>query len=341
MQKKDFTIHPLSKRGPLFEWTEKDTFKDTKDPCIVYDGSKWHIFGSVGTVVTEEWKLLHAVSDSVDAGWKYQGKVEIIGTQVQGSHVAAPSVIFDEHDKRFHMFVQTDFMDISGTIEHLVSEDGNIFTRIGTALTPLPARVENPEGSPEAGLYDPHVSIVAGEKYIVYAGIPHPGEKKIGPRPDAFLARSETNTWDGPWQRVKTILEHKDIDWHHNQHDHPEYEWGIEGPQIVELPSGHVLLNATCFLPYGMFGTRQRVFFAMAENINSPFKSLGPVISHSFDPWESGENGHASAIVQEDKLFLFYQARSSENKEHPTKNNWNYGIATFDIDALEKEFRKN
>lgn len=38
--------------------------------------------------------------------------------------------------------------------------------------------------------------------------------------------------------------------------EHPDYEWGIEGAQLVELPDGRVLLNATCFLPEGRRGNR-------------------------------------------------------------------------------------
>ncbi|RVC63665.1 hypothetical protein EN759_25660, partial [Mesorhizobium sp. M00.F.Ca.ET.038.03.1.1] len=109
--------------------------------------------------------------------------------------------------------------------------------------------------------------------------------------------------------------------------DDPDYEWGIEGAQLVELPDGRVLLNATCFLPNGQRGSRQRVFFAIANTIAGPYSSIGPVL----DPGGPGENGHSTVMIEGDRLTLFYQSRVSA-----TNHRWRYGLASFDVSQLSK-----
>jgi hypothetical protein len=79
----------------------------------------------------------------------------------------------------------------------------------------------------------------------------------------------------------------------------------LEGAQLVELPDGRVLLNATCFLPSGARGSRQRVFFAVADKVEGPYQTLGAVL----DPSEPGENGHSTVMINDNELTLFYQSR--------------------------------
>jgi hypothetical protein len=218
-------------------------------------------------------------------------------------------------------------MGLGGTIEYLKSKDqGKHFIRQDTTLASL-------AGTDEAGIYDPHPAIIQQEKYLVYSGaafMGHRGDKFVA-EPNIFLAKSQTNTWAGPWERLGKILDHAEIDWHHNQLGHPEYEWGIEGPQLVELPNNRVLLNATSFLPGGEFSTRQRVFFAVAENILGPYKSAGPVLNPLEDEWAKGENGHAAGLIQNHVFYLFYQGRSSRRSED---HRWRYGLAEFNVSDL-------
>lgn len=319
----------VRKQGPLYSTSQ---FKDTKDPCPVFDGTIWHIFGSGGSVKDEKWKILHAISPNLEGAWVETDPVTLSG--LSGDHVAAPGVIFDKTTKTFHMFIQTDFLATNGTVEYLISHDSNTFTRVTTALQSIPE-------TEEAGIYDPHPAVVKGKKFLVYSGTPRitkEGEKFIS-KPDIFLAISETNLWEGPWKRLGKILDHRTIAEHHNQPDDPEYEWGIEGPQLLELPNGQILLNATCFLPQGKFGTRQRTFFALADTIQGPYRTLGPVIHDNFEAWESGENGHAACILQNHTLHLFYQARPLIH-EDAQLNDWRYGIATFDLAPLIGEAKR-
>ena len=184
----------------------------------------------------------------------------------------------------------------------------------------LPSEIAIP-GTGEDGIYDPHPALIAGQRYIVYSGMP-PFSRV--PQPDVYLARSRSGTWFGPWERLGKILDHADIP-HHNAKDHPDYEWGLEGPQLVELPDGRVMLNATCFLPEGTRGTRQRVFFAIADRVEGPYRSLGPVLI----PPELGENGHSTVMLDGDELMLFYQSRVES-----TGHRWRYGILRARIDSL-------
>lgn len=157
---------------------------------------------------------------------------------------------------------------------------------------------------------------------LVYSGMP--SFKRV-PQPDIYLARSLSESWFGPWERLGKILDHSELP-HHNARDHPDYEWGIEGAQLVELPDRRVLLNATCFLPEGERGSRQRVFFAVADEVAGPYRTVGPIL----DPGEPGENGHSTVIVREQELSLVYQSRRRE-----TNFRWRYGIATLDLSSTE------
>jgi hypothetical protein len=322
----EYKIHPIKISGPLYT---ESRFKDVKDPCIVFDGSVWHIYGSGGDVRSEKWVILHATAPTIEGPWKEVEPVEMSG--VRGDHVAAPSVYFDETQKVFHMMVQTEFVSVGGTIEYLQSSDGHVFTRINTALESL-------SDSSESGIYDPHQAVINTKQYIVYAGTPavegFQGRYII--QPDVHLAESDIqNNWKGPWTRLGKILDHEHINWHHNARTHEQYEWGIEGPQVICLPNGTYLLNATCFLSEGKFGTRQRVFFAIASDIRGPYTSLGPVINPDNYPeeWQNGENGHSTALIQGDNLYLFFQARSQKESD-ASLNDWRYGVAIFSLDQL-------
>lgn len=313
--------------GPLWE---KSQFRDTKDPCPVFDGHVWHIYGSGGAVggeQQEEWTILHATAPAIEGPWAEQKSVKLKG--LKGKHIAAPGVVYDKGI--FHMFVQTEFLSTGGTIEYLTSIDGKNFTRQHTALASI-------EGSHEAALYDPHPAIIRGKKYFTYSGsnfigklessAPEGWEPSVG-MPDIFLAKSITNTWAGPWVRVGKILDHEDVV-HHNQRGHLSYEWGLEGSQLIELPNGVIAMNAVCFLPHGKYGTRQRIFFAFADKITGPYHSAGTVLATRPKTWEDGENGHAAAFMRGHEMVLFYQARPKNMQP------WRYGIAYFNIRMLEK-----
>jgi len=288
-------------RIDIFPILEPRLVRDTKDPCPVFDGKRWHIFGSAGSVMTESWLIFHATGTTLYGPWEEQ---EPIVLPLQGSGIAAPGVVYE--DACFYMFVQTEFLREGGTVEFLTSPDGFTWTHINTALQSLP-------GTSEQGIYDPHPALIAGERYLVYSGM----SGGFPPQPDVYLAKCMTNSWHGPWLRLGKILDHSEIEYHHNRRDHHDYEWGIEGAQLVELPDSRILLNATCFLPVGARGERQRVFFATADDVRGPYRSLGPIL----EPVGLGENGHSTVVLAGPDLILFYQSRLAS-----TGHLWRYGI---------------
>jgi hypothetical protein len=286
----------------LFPVFQPDGLDDLKDPCPVFDGERWHMFGSGGTVSTETWKIFHATAPALEGPWTQHAMIDPC---LDGSGIAAPGVVF-EHGV-FHMFIQTEFMKSGGRCEHLVSNDGFVWVALPAALHSMP-------DSGEDGIYDPHPAAIKGDKYLVYSGM---AKFVRVPQPDIYLARSVSGSWFGPWERLGKILGHEDLP-HHNARGQTDYEWGIEGPQLVELPNGTIMLNATCFLPEGPRGTRQRVFFAFASDVRGPYRTVGPVL----EPAGTGENGHSTVLVTGNEIVLFYQSRVAD-----TNHRWRYGIA--------------
>lgn len=293
---------------PILEDTAE--YRDTKDPCPVFDGKLWHLYGTGGSSEVEEWSILHATAPQVEGPWEMQKPANLKG--VEGVHVAAPGVIYA--DDMYHMFVQTEFMEVAGCLEHLVSSDGETFEKVSTALCPI-------RGTNEAGIYDVHPAKIAGKPYLTYAGFSDDKDCKL------YLAESATGKWEGPWRRSSVLLSYDQVPFH-NQPGETNYEWGLEGPQLIELPDGSVLLNAVCFLKDKPEGRRQRVFFAHAPSLDAPFEVLGPAIEPTAIGWQSGENGHAAGVIVGDELKLFFQARAK--KQDPNRA-WRYGLATIPL----------
>jgi hypothetical protein len=310
-------VQPISSVYPTYK---SPYYRDSKDPCPVYNVEQklYHLYGSVGDAVADQWDIFHATGPTVDGPWTEK---PVISLKLTGAGVAAPGVIYDPQDGLTHMMIQTEYSRAGGTIEYLTSKDGDTFKHVRTLM-------KSSEGTSHHGIYDPHPSIINGWRYMVYSAM-GPFENHC-PKPDLYLAKSVNNTWGGPWIRMGQILNHHDVSWHHNTYNHPEYEWGLEGAQLVELSDGRVLLIAVCFLPFGCSGSRQRVFFAIADDIESKFESLGPILQ----PEHSGENGHAAALVENDELVLFYQSRCLASS-----NTWYYATATYQMNTFPVEIK--
>ena len=283
-------------------------YLELKDPCPVYDGTSWHLFG---TGVREHcFEVFHAMADDALGPWSWCPPVDV--STLRGSCVAAPGVIAD--GPVLHMFLQTTYNELDGVVEHLTSTDGGqTFDHARTALTSLP-------GTDEAGIYDPHPFTIGAEKYLAYSAFSVIGQ------PDVHLARSSSGTWDGPWERLGTVLRHEEV-WCHNQRGITGYEWGLEGAQVQPLPDGGVLLNGVCFLPGAVAGARQRVFIAVAEAVTGPWDVLGPLLPPLAGENE-GENGHAALVQADGELLLFMQERSLAQPR------WGLALARLDAEAL-------
>jgi hypothetical protein len=154
-------------------------------------------------------------------------------------------------------------------------------------------------------VYDPDVAEIAGRRYLTYAAMSVVGQ------PDLYLAQASTGSWNGPWRRLGCILDHARVPCH-NQLGTDDYEWGLEGPQLMEIPGGGVLLNAVCFLPERPTGHRQRLLMAVAEEPEDPYVVLGAAVEPS-GPAGAGENGHGTAVLGEDgRIHLVYRERAGD-----------------------------
>lgn len=277
------------------------SYVQVKDPCPVLHAGSWHLFGT-GVTGLNQFEVLHAVAPDVRGPWELTDPVAV--ASLTGGCIGAPGVVSDAG--ALHMFLQTDYNQLGGRIEALVStDDGVTFAHQGTALDSEP-------GTDEAGIYDPHPARIGADCYLVYSAFSTIGE------PDVHLARSASGTWAGPWERLGPILRHEDVVYH-NQRGCVGYEWGLEGAQLLELPDGTVLLNGVCFLPDGPAACRQRIFFARAPQVLGPYEVKGPVI----DPptgRSQGENGHATVLLDGGDLVLFFQERDAVGA-------WRYALA--------------
>ncbi len=270
-----------------------------KDPCVVAHGGVWHLFAT-GCKDGFTYDLVHATAPTPRGPWRMHAPSRV------DTEVVAPGVVSD--GTRLHLYVQDHYNVPGGTIRHYVSDDG------GESFAPRRTVLTSRPGTGEAGLYDAHPALVGGRRYLVYSGFGTVGE------PDLYLARARS--WDGPWQRLGRALRHEDVPCH-NPRGCPDYEWGLEGAQLVELPDGRTLLLGVCFLPAGDVGTRQRVFLATAERPEGPYTVLGPAIEPA-----RGENGHGCAVLDGDDLQLFFQHRDGDGLP------WTISVATTDVASL-------
>src|SRR3954452_21127683 len=112
-----FGPRDLEPRGELFS---SSRYPDVKDPCIVHDGARWHLFGT-GCGLPTGLEILHWTAPSPGGPWGEHVPVKLVGL---GSvrNPAAPGVIAE--GKRLHMFLQHDFNVLGGHVDHAVSDDG-------------------------------------------------------------------------------------------------------------------------------------------------------------------------------------------------------------------------
>jgi hypothetical protein len=282
---------PLTYHGSLYE---PRRYPDVKDPSPVFDGTRWHLFGT--GCVPGGCEILHSTAPALSGPWREERPPAFYGVDRIRSR-CAPGVVAE--GRRLHLFLQHEFNVLGGQIEHLVSDDGGrTFRRARTAL-------RSKARGGEAGIYDADAAEIAGQRYLSYAAMSVVGQ------PDLYLARSRTGSWDGPWERLGCILDHGRVPCH-NQLGTEDYEWGLEGPQLLEIPGGGVLLTAVCFLPDRPAGHRQRLLLAVAEEATGPYVVLGAAVEPSH-PGGAGENGHGTAVLREDGLVhLIYQERAGE-----------------------------
>ena len=132
--------------------------RQMKDPCPVFDGRMWHLFGSAWAEGVDGCSILHAQAGSIEGPYARVEAATLVG--VSGPQLSAPGVIHD--GALFHMFIQTAFSSFGGTLEHLVSVDGARFDRVDTALT-------SDLDHDEPCIYDPQPAVIDGDLYLAFA----------------------------------------------------------------------------------------------------------------------------------------------------------------------------
>jgi len=287
-----------------------EEYRELKDPSVTFDGSRWHLYGTGWMNDSSAAVVFHATSQSPSGPYRMRRPVVLEGALGRG--VAAPGVLVDEGV--LHLFIQTEFQELGGTIEHFVSNDGDTFEPAGTALFADPRLGE-------ACIYDAQPAGVDGRRYLAYASAERVGQTQL------HLARAAD--WSGPWERLGPIVERSDVVFQ-TQAGCLGYEWGLEGPQLVELPSGQVMLIGVCFLPGRDSGRRQRVFVATAPSVTGPYEVLGTPFDPALDTWAAGENGHATAVVAGDHVVVIYQRRQGAGQP------WWLGTSTIPLHALAR-----
>ena len=283
---------PVTYHGELYQ---PRRYPDVKDPSPVFDGERWHLFGT-GCGLPGGAEVFHSSASTLSGPWREEPPPTLYGAD-RIRHRCAPGVVAD--GELIHLFLQHEFNVLGGHIEHLVSDDGGAtFVRTRTALRANARRSE-------AGIYDADAAEIGGVRYLTYAAMSVVGQ------PDLYLAMSHSGSWNGPFTRLGCILDHARVPCH-NQRGTKDYEWGLEGPQLLELPGGGVLLTAVCFLPSRPAGHRQRLLLAVAEEAVGPYVVLGAAVAPS-GPQGEGENGHGSAVLDTDGLVHFiYQERAGD-----------------------------
>ena len=284
---------------------------EVKDPAVVFDGVRWHLFGS-GCGLASGLEILHATAPALAGPWHEEQHVALRGVD-HVRHPCAPGVVVE--GATFHLYLQHAFNALGGGIEHLVSTDG------GATFFHADTAVSSDAGLGEAGVYDPEAAEIGGVRYLSYAAMSVVGQ------PDLYLARSRGGTWSGSWARLGPILSHEQVP-RHNQRGVEGYEWGLEAPQLLALPGGGVLLTATCFVADRPRGHRQRLLLAVAAQATGPYVVLGTPLRPS-GRGGAGENGHGDAILGPDGLLhLIYQDRAGEGRP------WRILRATIEVAAV-------
>jgi len=259
-------------------------YPDVKDPCPVLVAGTWHLFAT-GCRALGGWDVLHAVAAAPGGPWRLLAPSRVDG--VHGTGVCAPGVTVE--GDVLHLWLQTDFAAPGARVEHCVSSDGGAtFVRVGTAVAP----------TPPSGAYDGQPAWVHGRRWLAWAQFDTVGRTE--------LWAAAADGWDGPWAGAAPLLRLTDVGWQARPGS-PSYEWGLEGPQLLELLDGRVLLVAVGFRRRGRSGTRQRLLLAVAPAVEGPWEVLPPPL-HGPGAW-GGENGHGTGYLVDGRVELLLQER--------------------------------
>jgi hypothetical protein len=170
-----FTSHPYP--TPL---AKLYTHPISDDPCPVFDGKRWHCFGQ-GEGEDGRWGIYHSSSLSEYGPWVGHAVIYLLGV---ANSTQPPGVIYE--DGAFHLFVNALSKDGDG-FAYFISLDGEQWYSVDTTSSVKSGHVS---------VYNPKPVAVDDVKYLIYSD---------GKSSDRFIAKSKTDTWNGPWLRMGVL----------------------------------------------------------------------------------------------------------------------------------------
>ena len=151
-----------------------------------------------------------------------------------------------------------------------------------------------------------------------------------------------------PHPRPPFVEEHDELPEQRRQRLELEnnFEWGLEGFQVMPLPNGLFLCLGVCFLRDEPKDQRERAFIGISEVRTGPYVPLAhlvdPASEVSNDISEMGrqvKNGHPSGLIDGDTLIIDYQTRGAYSEtdtlEQKMKIHWNLAEARCAVRALQ------
>lgn len=311
-----------------------EKYNEIKDPSVVVLKDGTHMmYASIGNSFTQQWIVGRFVSTHPSGPW--QEISPVVFKEISGPQLCAPAVTYEVENGQevWKMYIQTACFEENGVIALAISYDGETFIGQSQALASRET-IQPEHQSSVIGVYDAGVSEVKiGQEEMLC--MLFSGYRRVGCG-DLYASYRKKSSAESEWSPAQRLLAQEEVPFH----NHPEYEhfeWGLEGAKLIQLSEKCFLLIGVCFLPKPkeFLGTRQRVFFAVAENINGPFM---PVCT-PFTPFENegraGENGHPDTLMTENNdLWVIYQERYGDG--YP----WHLRSARYDLFQLREYFEE-
>ncbi len=297
-------------------------YPELKDPTVFKHPSGFYMmYASIGNSYTQKWKIGRFVATDPRGTW-----TELSPTQIEGlcgSQLCAPAVYFDKKlAKPWQMYTQTACFEENGIIAHLESIDGKTFHMAGLSAD---AGSCKREGYPVVGVYDAGISTVLDGNEEALC-MPFSGYRRVGCG-DIYLT---TKKGDETWSKPVKILDQSEVSFH-NSPDSSDFEWGLEGIKIVQFKPDLFAMIGVAFLSgKRILGTRQRVFMASSDKLFGPYKAIGPLFNT-----EVGENGHPDMWVENETVYVIYQARLGDGKP------WYFRWSTFNTGEFIQKLEAN
>jgi hypothetical protein len=307
-------------------------YPELKDPSVVQiaDGS-YMMYASIGNSHIQQWIIGRFVAQNPEGPWQEVSPVTF--HDLSGPQLCAPAVRFEIKNGQPHwiMYVQTSCFEHEGIIALATSTDGEHF--YGTNQPLINRQMMSSYTDALVGLYDAGISEVRVNDQTLLCLL-FSGYRRIGCG-DLYMTYRSKESNEDDWAPSQKILSQEEVPFHNNPLDQ-DFEWGLEGAQIIQLADDSFMLLGVCFMPIPgpAVGTRQRVFFAHATSLLGPWIPL----TTPFEPQDyagfRGENGHPDAFKIGDELWIIYQERCANG--YP----WHFRAATFNIEQLKTYFKQ-